>query len=76
MIESSAVVLFSRMGNLDHIDRLIFGSFSENLLRSSTHPVLFLTHIKQANLEESFSKKVLFPTDFSDSSKTAFLLFF
>lgn len=56
------------------LDRLLMGSFTENLLIHSKYPVLFLTHGSEDDEKtESFStRKILFPTDFSKISHRAF----
>lgn len=54
------------------VQRLVMGSFAENLLLRCGCPVLFLTH---ARFEQNKIKRVLFATDFSDYSKHAFRLF-
>ena len=57
------------------IERLVLGSFSENLLRHSEIPVLFLTHFKSPHKQDENSKTAVFSTDFSTSSKEAFKQF-
>lgn len=57
------------------LGRIFLGSFAESLLLQSTIPVLFLTHLKTAEESEKPISHVLFPTDFSDYSREAFLRF-
>jgi|GEM_PF-2076329 len=52
--------------------RMVFGSFAEKLLQSSPVPLLFFG--RNPDREDLF-RRVLFCTDFSDSSKMAFLHF-
>ncbi len=56
------------------LHRLVLGSFAESLLTHSKHPVLFLTHGEEEKGEKApvFTKKILFPTDFSKFSHKAF----
>ncbi|MBC7693084.1 MAG: universal stress protein [Methylotenera sp.] len=56
------------------IGRLMFGSFSEKLLLTSRHPVLFLNH-SEVSASVSPTSRVLFPTDFSTFSFRAFVRF-
>lgn len=53
-------------------NRLVFGSFAENLLHQANCPVLFLTHLAATDESKPTQKAVLFPTDFSENSKLAF----
>jgi len=57
------------------LSRLFLGSFAESLLRQSSVPILFLSHLKPEDERVTPIEKVLFPTDFSDSSHRAFLSF-
>ena len=54
------------------LPRFVLGSFSENLLRHSSHPILFLTHDMPAYKHDDAVTRVLFPTDFSDLSRQAY----
>lgn len=59
------------------LNRIVFGSFAENLLAQSYCPVFFLSNpqqIQSAQEGDQF-RRVLFPTDFSDYSKKAFAEF-
>lgn len=57
------------------LQRLVLGSFAENLLLHSAHPVIFLTHLKNAAENDKQFTRALFATDFSDYSREAFLRF-
>lgn len=57
------------------VGRLMLGSFAETLLARSSCPIFFLTHLKPEGKDEKEIKRVLFSTDFSDSSRKAFQLF-
>ena len=57
------------------VGRLLLGSFAENLLQQAKCPVFFLTHLKHDEESKKQMKRVLFPTDFSVSSREAFLRF-
>jgi len=55
------------------LGQLLFGGFAESLLAQSHLPILFLTHQKQ--VAEKRLNRVLFPTDFSESSRKTFFMF-
>ena len=57
------------------VQRLVMGSFAENLLLHSARPVMFLTHLKNADEHDKKITRALFTTDFSDYSREAFLRF-
>lgn len=57
------------------LDRAFFGSFAENLLRSSPAPVLFLPRSPSGGESDQSARRVLFPTDFSEESHLAFRKF-
>ena len=54
------------------LPRFVLGSFSENLLRHSSRPILFLTHDRPAYKHDDAVTRILFPTDFSDLSRKAY----
>jgi nucleotide-binding universal stress UspA family protein len=72
--KSSPYVLVSTHGR-SGVKRLFWGSFAERLLHNSEIPVVVLTHSKKVDLSQEVFKRVLFPTDFSEKSKNAFLDF-
>jgi nucleotide-binding universal stress UspA family protein len=62
------------------IQKFLFGSFSEQLLSQASLPVLFLSQnyfpeLMTAPTSEDRGTSVLFPTDFSNSSREAFQRF-
>ena len=54
------------------LEKVFFGSFAENLLARSTKPLFFLTHSELGADEPLKPIHVLFATDFSEESLTAF----
>lgn len=57
------------------VRRWVLGSFAESLLQDARRPVLFMTHAEGAVAPRRESSRVLFATDFSDSSREAFFQF-
>jgi nucleotide-binding universal stress UspA family protein len=57
------------------VRRLVMGSFAENLLLHSNHPILFLTHSDHEAKNLAKLQRAIFATDFSDQSRKAFLCF-
>lgn len=71
VLEQSDLVVVSSHGRSGP-GRIVLGSFAESLLASSPVPVLFLSEdVDEANR----SNKILFPTDFSETSKRTLALF-
>jgi len=68
--ESDAKMIIVSSRGRKGFDRFIFGSFAETLLLKSTKPLYFLTHQIGTLLAER--NKVLFATDFSKNSESAF----
>jgi len=69
--EGSPMIALSSHGRTG-LGRLALGSFAENLLLQSRIPVLFLSHSDRK--PESKIQRILFPTDLSKNSRTAFRL--
>jgi nucleotide-binding universal stress UspA family protein len=72
--QSSQCIILSSHGR-SGVQKLVLGSFAENLLLQSKCPVFFLTHLPKANEDGRHFERVLFATDFSDRSKEEFLDF-
>ncbi len=70
--ENNAKLIIVISHGREGIARLIFGSFAETLLAQSWVPILFIGVKTAIGIQ---SKKVIFITDFSPESETAFKLF-
>jgi nucleotide-binding universal stress UspA family protein len=70
--DSGALLVAASSHGRSGLERLVYGSFAEEILKEAAIPTLFLTHFTSPLQESTILPSVLFPTDFTTKSKNAF----